>query len=219
MGSIIEFDATGEPIEITYMVIGTDDLASIEILKWNFNNPNYATTGRPLYETVLNPDFTGFSTTTSEGILRDTFHTDSSLYYLRVKQVNEIEGEEIWGWTSPIWLIGPNLITGVENKISSMQHFKLYPNISVDGIVNTKLYLSAAVDLKMNIVDLTERILKERDINAKSNFIRTRFDVQDLPSGQYFIQIQSMDPSKKNATMSKPFIVQKKIGLLKKGAI
>ena len=208
MGSVIEYTGSDIPLEITYDVTGTDDLASIEILKWDFINGTYDSNGRPNYETVFSSDLSSLSSETTEGIIQDTFDTDSSLYYMRVKQVGKVNGHEVWAWTSPIWLVGADLVTGIKDQITSVQHFKLFPSIVVDGVVTAELYLTRADEFQVNIVDISGRILKQRSVDGKTNLVRTMFDIDDLAVGQYFIQVKSRHSDDKNAKLSKPFIVQ-----------
>jgi hypothetical protein len=88
--------------KIKFEINGTDTLQYIELLKWDFVNGRYTTDAHPVFEVLKK--FSAGSVFNFKDSVVDGSLVDSSLYYIRVKQKNKVDGREVWAWSSPVWV-------------------------------------------------------------------------------------------------------------------
>jgi hypothetical protein len=86
-----KYRAVGQP-EIEVAVVGTDELEFVTVIKYDgLDWTRVYSLSSPLSRQV------SFSYT-------DTTFSGDSLYYVRVRQTNEVEGRPVMAWSSPIWV-------------------------------------------------------------------------------------------------------------------
>ncbi|MCI0723034.1 MAG: DUF3604 domain-containing protein, partial [Acidobacteria bacterium] len=87
-----EFAPRGKP-EILATIAGTDELSLVEIVKYDFQGKEYKTIHRS------NP-----AAFVAEIRLQDQDFASDSFYYVRARQKTPVRGQEVWAWSSPIWV-------------------------------------------------------------------------------------------------------------------
>lgn len=103
MGDELTVHADSFPT-LFFEVNGTDNLDKVELLKWDFKKGKYTIAPiHPIYTTVHLKQFNSNTKNYSFSYIDSTL-TDTSLYYIRVKQKNKVNSREVWAWTSPIWI-------------------------------------------------------------------------------------------------------------------
>jgi|GEM_PF-864276 len=106
MGAVIQIPPSSKP-RIQFDVIGTDSIAFVEVLKWDFKRGVYEG-GHPKFEIIGRYTTDPAHPTMLQGEFTDNGMSDSCMYYLRAKQTNLIkeliEYKEVWAWTSPVWV-------------------------------------------------------------------------------------------------------------------
>ena len=161
MGDIVNIACDKYPI-IKFEVVGTAALESIEIIKWDFKNGRYVN-GHPEFKTLKKYTFTSPALNYRDSLV-DGFLTDSSLYYMRVKQKNKVDDREVWGWTSPVWINKVNcdtLINSVKDTIiyfnavdsSSNNSPKIRLNWTVARQINASFYIVQRSRDSVNFID------------------------------------------------------------------
>lgn len=100
----------GQPALVEIDVTGTAPLAEVELLAWDFAEGTYDAAGHPQFVVARRWEPEGaqlaarFSSTAVAG---------EGLYYLRLRQEGLVGGDEVWAWSSPIWISrdeGPRLV-------------------------------------------------------------------------------------------------------------
>ncbi len=102
MGDELSVECDDYP-ELKIEVNGTDVLDYIQVLKWDFKNGTYTADIHPNFSIIKTYSINGNSSGFKDSLV-DGFLTDSSVYYIRVKQKNKIDDREVWAWSSPIWV-------------------------------------------------------------------------------------------------------------------
>lgn len=100
MGSDVQLAAAQDP-HIQIMAVGTDTIAFVELLFWDFDAPRYDADGHPVF-TVITRWNAG--TQAFERVLQDATFKRSGMYYVRLKQVEPVRDADVWAWSSPIWV-------------------------------------------------------------------------------------------------------------------
>ncbi len=134
--------------ELKMEVNGTDVLDYIQVLKWDFKNGTYSADNHPNFSIIktysLNGNASGFKDSMVDGFL-----TDTSVYYIRVKQKNKIDDREVWAWSSPIWVNKVSCPTPPKDVLlpldaadsSSGSQYKIHVEWSVRNQVNTDHFI------------------------------------------------------------------------------
>lgn len=101
---ILEFTLDGEPMgalvpvssppTLGILVVGTDVIVSVELLRYAPGDGNFAVRKR------WRPDALEFTTS-----FLDTEWRQGAMYYVRVIQKNTVRGRAVMAWSSPIWTV------------------------------------------------------------------------------------------------------------------
>jgi hypothetical protein len=84
-------------------IVGTAEIQYADVVKWDFANNQYIN-GVPKFNILKRIFPLQNSNTIINFSFIDSTYQDTSMYYLRVKQKNEINNNEVWAWSSPIWI-------------------------------------------------------------------------------------------------------------------
>ncbi len=146
---------------LRFEINATDDIDFIEILKWDFKNGTYSSGQfpHPQYSLIKRYAFNS-AVKNFNDIFLDITYKDSSLYYMRYKQKNKIDGREAWAWSSPIWV----------NKSAACSYGQI---LNTDSIFNfSATYEPKQVNIVWSIKDelLTDYYIIERSTDS-INFI------------------------------------------------
>ena len=99
MGSEVVL-AEGQKPNFSVIARGSDLIDFIETLKWDFDEGIFDKEGHPIFETVLHNKVKALDVDMD---FIDNNYKNYSLYYLRLKQLFKLRGQEVWAWSSPIW--------------------------------------------------------------------------------------------------------------------
>ncbi len=132
---------------IKTQVIGTDNIDYIELLKWDFiNGTSSGNQKHPNFE-ILKKITPATNTTIYNFNYVDVDYRDSSIYYIRCKQKNNVNNREVWAWSSPIWVFSKNCHNQLL-KSDSIYDFKsqninnyIQLNWSIDNELKTENYI------------------------------------------------------------------------------
>ncbi len=203
MGSEVDIFENEDPT-FELMAHGTDDIEFVEMVKWDFFNPIYGNDVHPDFTTVKRWDINSISINTS---FTDTSFSSNSVYYLRLKQVNENNGVESWAWSSPIWV---NAVTPVNVQQNNLpfESVLLYPNLfsyAASSFINIKVQAIQNVAIQLKVYDMIGREVSQQStqlIKGENNF---ELPLNNLSSGRYFVTIEDKADKKMHV---KSFIVQ-----------
>lgn len=134
--------------ELKISVDGTDALDYIQVLKWDFKNGVYSSDNHPLFNVIKTYSFSGNTSGFNDSLV-DGFMTDTSVYYIRVKQKNKIDDREVWAWSSPIWVNKVNCDTATKDVLlpldaadsSAGNQYKIHVAWAVRNQVNTDYFI------------------------------------------------------------------------------
>lgn len=202
MGSEVELPKNEFP-NFEIMAYGTDIIEFIELVKWDFSNPNYGNDVHPDFTTIKRWDINSISIDTS---FSDLSFSSNSVYYLRLKQVNSNAGTESWAWSSPIWVNGETILSSIEN--SFIELMSIFPSlVSTHSTVPISLSFNGLQNnsIKLKVYDILSREVYQsnENIHVGSNLIH--LSTSQFSSGRYFIALEDQ-LGKKFAVNS--FIVQ-----------
>lgn len=134
--------------ELKISVDGTDALDFIQVLKWDFKNGTYTSDNHPNFNIIKTYNFNGDVLNFNDSLV-DGFLTDTSVYYIRVKQKNKMDDREVWAWSSPIWVNKVSCPAAPKDVLlpldaadsSSNMQYKIHVAWSVKNQVNTDHFM------------------------------------------------------------------------------
>ncbi|MDZ7290454.1 MAG: DUF3604 domain-containing protein [candidate division KSB1 bacterium] len=193
MGSQIKLE-TGKYPKINLQVDGTDDLDFVEVLRWDWRK-RPTKNGHPFFETIRFLEAKGSRVVDS---FVDSTYDGSSIYYLRAKQKRDIMDlnqrvyRQVWAWSSPIWVVAPQLLdtSGSKPAPQQLQLRPNYPNpfsrqtsftyyVPRDGKVEISLY---------NVLgQRVQRLLHEVQTTGWHGL---EISARNLAEGIYFIRLE-----------------------------
>lgn len=138
-------------------VAGTNEIEYVDVVKWDFKNNQYID-GVPKFNVIkrIQPQ------TTNNRIIdfsfMDSTYSDTSMYYIRAKQKNNISNTEVWAWSSPIWVDKDKTASNIFPK-DSIFNFNVEANYC-DAMLTWKVKNEIGIK-KYNIY---------KSINDNSNF-------------------------------------------------
>lgn len=147
MGDELDIPCNGYP-KLKFDVIGTDVLEYIEILKWDFRNGTYTSDNHPVFTVLKRYNFNSSIRQYTDSLV-DGFLTDSSVYYMRVKQKNKVSDREVWAWSSPVWVNKVNCDSSPKDVMLNLKvsdstanrQYKIHTSWTVQNQVNANYYI------------------------------------------------------------------------------
>jgi hypothetical protein len=197
MGSDVFIESGAIPV-FNFTVHGTGPLDKIELVKWDFLNGSFNGI-HPVFNTIATYDNFADSTLLFSEIFADDGFMANSVYYLRVKQKQDIYNsnlnvyKESWAWSSPIWVSDSLIVTNIfEDKIKSL---KVRPNPTKEGqnlileIDSDFLYQQARISVFNTqgqiVYQSDEAILPQRQIIA--------IPTNGFSCGNYYVSVSTND--------------------------
>ncbi|MDZ7266539.1 MAG: DUF3604 domain-containing protein [candidate division KSB1 bacterium] len=194
MGSRLEMPPGTFPL-ITAEVIGTDSIAFMEVLKWNMTRGRWHN-GHPVFEVIRHWPGEGLQ---MKRTVVDSSYAGDTVYYLRVKQHNEVYdmsrqlNRQVWAWSSPIWVMAPNPLDTTHQQVPprELRLSASYPNPN-RGQTQINFYLPVAGRATLRLFDtLGREVAVMFDGVESEGWYATRLDTQALANGLYFLRLQA----------------------------
>ncbi len=188
MGSKFALPSQQYP-KLTVKVAGTQDLDSVEILRWAGKSGTYAN-GHPVFTSLFKAAGTGRNF--HQQLIDSTFGS-AALYYVRVKQKPGVAGREAWAWSSPVWVYLEG-DTSAYDQTEAPRHFALSPGYPNPFKYETfsRYYLSRPDRVKGVLYNALGQqvkvLLNETQIEGWHHF---KISGRGLPPGVYFMRLEA----------------------------
>lgn len=201
MGSEIDIPEETVP-NFDILVHGDGDIDFVELVKWNFMQPEYGDDVHPDFTLVQKWDVNGLKLDTT---LTDNTFSGNSVYYLRMRHVDNDDQQQSWAWSSPIFVNGENTVTNVLN--SFIEEMQLYPSLVTQEtqFINLQIQSKQQADVQISIYDILSREMQNTNHELASGSNLIQIGTKDLSSGRYFVAIKDNNGNKLNV---KSFVVQ-----------
>jgi len=176
-------------------VAGTDSISFMEVLKWNMKNGRWQN-GHPVFEVIRRWPGEGLQ---MQRMFVDSSYTGDAIYYLRVKQQNEIYDvgrrlyRPVWAWSSPIWVMAPNPLDTTEHQAPprELQLSASFPNPS-RGQAKINFYLPVSGRAILRLFDtLGREVAIVFDDFEAEGWYAVPLETQRLSNGLYFLRLQA----------------------------
>ncbi|MEZ5002735.1 MAG: hypothetical protein R2730_06845 [Chitinophagales bacterium] len=185
------------------MAHGTRNIEFVELVKWDFNNPQYGDDVHPDFTTIKRWDVNDLIIDTT---FIDSTFTSNSVYYLRLKQVDDGGSLESWAWSSPVWVNGETILAFENNTI--IEDFVIYPNLVSNQTSSTiQIGINALQSTKMHLLVydiLAREVYRDKQTIVRGNNLLS-LSTSSYSSGRYFIAIEDDNGNKMGV---RSFVVQ-----------